>query len=308
MAHVYVTRQLPGSALARLAAAHTVSIWPHRLPPPPEELVAEASGADALLTTVNDRVDASLLDALHTVRIVANYAVGYDNIDVAAATERGVAVTHTPDVLTAATADLTWALLMAAARRVVPAAAEARTDWQTWEPAGFLGAEVAGATLLIIGAGRIGQAVAQRASGFAMTVLSSGRETDPARLDQLLAQADFISLHCPLTPQTRHLISDATLSRVKPTAILVNTARGPIVDQAALARALQEGRLAAAALDVTDPEPLPPDDPLWQAPHVLITPHIGSATTVARAQMADIAVDNILTCLAGAAPPNPVRL
>ncbi len=304
MAHVYVTRQLPGSALKRLAAAHTVSIWPHRLPPPPEELVAEASGADALLSTVNDRVDVALLDALPTLKVVANYAVGYDNIDVPAASARGVAVTNTPDVLTEATADLAWALLMAAARQIVPAAASARTDWQTWEPAGFLGAEVAGATLVIIGAGRIGQAVARRARGFDMTVLSAGRDAEDLR--RLLAQADFISIHCPLTRQTRHLINAATLAHVKPGAILVNTARGAIVDPVALAAALAEHRLAGAALDVTDPEPLPPDDPLWQAPNVLITPHIGSATTAARARMADIAVDNILAALAGEPLLNPV--
>jgi glyoxylate reductase len=304
MAHVYVTRQLPGRALARLSDVHRVDTWPHRLPPPASELGALASGADALLTTVNDRVDARLLQTLSTVKVVANFAVGYDNIDVAAATARGVAVTNTPDVLTDATADLTWALLMAAARQVVPAAANAHTDWLTWEPAAFLGAEVAGASLGIIGAGRIGQAVARRARGFDMTVLSAGR--DRAALDHLLSTADFISVHCPLTPQTRHLIDPAALDRVKPTAILINTARGPIVDQVALAQALQQRRLAGAALDVTDPEPLPPEDPLWQAPNVLITPHIGSATTTARAKMANIAVDNILAALAGEPLPNPV--
>ncbi len=306
MARVFVTRQLPGGALERLAATHHVSIWPLRLPPNPEELRAEASGASALLTTVDDRVDAQLLDGSPELRVIANYAVGYDNIDIEAATARDIAVTNTPDVLTQATADLTWTLLMAAARRIVPAAANARTDWQTWEPMGLLGAEVAGATLGIIGAGRIGQAVARRASGFDMTVLSSGRSRDDQR--RLLETADFISLHCPLTAETRHLISHDALSHVRPTAILINTARGPIVDQIALAQALRENRLAGAALDVTDPEPLGPDDPLWQAPNVLITPHIGSATTTARARMADIAVDNILAGLAGEQPiPNPVR-
>ena len=305
MARVFVTRQLPGRALRRLADAHEVGIWPQRLPPTPEQLRAEARTAEALLTTVNDRIDAALLDALPDLKLVANYAVGYDNIDIAAAQAHGVQVTNTPDVLTQATADLTWALLMAAARQIVPAAANARQDWRTWEPDGFLGAEIRGATLGIIGAGRIGQAVARRASGFDMTVITAGR--DPDQLDHLLEHADFISVHCPLTPQTRHLISHDALARVKPTAILVNTARGPIVDQIALAQALTEHRLAGAALDVTDPEPLSPHDPLWQAPHVLITPHIGSATTTARARMTDIAVDNILAGLAGAALPNPVR-
>lgn len=305
MGHVYVTRQLPGGALSRLSATHHVDVWPHRLPPPAEELPALAAGADALLTTLNDRVDAHLLDALHSVKVIANYAVGYDNIDLAAASARNVAVANTPDVLTPATADLTWALLMAAARQIVPAAANAATDWLTWEPGGFLGADVAGATLGIIGAGRIGQAVARRAEGFDMTVIGAGR--DPAELDHLLRHADFISIHCPLTPQTRHLIDREALAKVRPTAILINTARGPIVDQFALAGALTAKRLAAAALDVTDPEPLSPDDPLWQAPNLLITPHIGSATTTARARMADIAVDNILAALAGAPLPNPVN-
>jgi glyoxylate reductase len=305
VARVFVTRLLPGSALERLASTHTVEVWPERRPPTPEQLRARAAGAQALLSTVNDRIDAPLLDAAPELRVIANFAVGYDNIDVAAAAARGIALGNTPDALTEATADLAWALLMAAARQIVPAARNASEDWQTWEPLGFLGVEVSGATLGIIGAGRIGQAVARRAAGFDMTVLTAGR--DRAELERLLRSADFISLHCPLTPETRHLINARTLALLKPTAILINTARGPIVDQVALAEALTRRRLAAAALDVTDPEPLPRDDPLWEAPHVLITPHIGSATTTARTRMADIAVDNILAGLAGERLPHPVR-
>jgi glyoxylate reductase len=306
VARVFVTRQLPGSALGRLAAAHSVDVWPHRLPPTPEQLTTRAAGAEALLTTVDDRVDAELLNSLPELKVIANYAVGYNNIDVSVASEHQIAVGNTPDALTGATADLAWALLMAAARQLVPAARNAAEDWQTWEPRGFLGADVYGATLGIIGFGRIGQAVAQRAQGFDMTIVTAGRDRDD--LHRLLTQADFISLHCPLTPETRHLINADALQHVKPTAILINTARGPIVDQHALAEALHDNRLAAAALDVTDPEPLPPEDQLWQAPNVLITPHIGSATTTARARMADIAVDNILAGLAGEPLPHQVQL
>jgi glyoxylate reductase len=304
VARVFVTRQLPGTALARLAAAHSTVVWPERLPPTPEQLTAGARDADALVTTVNDRVDAVLLAAAPHLRIIANYAVGYDNIDIEAATARGIAVTNTPDALTEATADLTWALLLAAARQLVPAAANARSDWQTFEPRGFLGADVAGATLGIIGPGRIGQAVARRAVGFDMTVLTARQ--DRGELADLLAAADFVSLHCPLTPATRHLIDADTLAQMRPTAILVNTARGPIVDQVALAAALHADRLQAAALDVTDPEPLPATDPLWRAPRLLITPHIGSASATARARMADMAVANVLAGLAGEPLIHPV--
>jgi glyoxylate reductase len=306
MARVFVTRQMPGSALQRLAAVHTVTVWPERLAPTPEQLRAASAGAQAILSTLNDRVDRQLLDAAPDLQVIANFAVGYDNIDVTAATERAISVGNTPDALTEATADLAWALLMAAARQLVPAAQNASTDWQTWEPLGFLGAEVSGATLGIIGNGRIGQAVARRAQGFNMTLLTAGR--DPTELRHLLEEADFISIHCPLTPDTRHLINADALAHVKSTAILINTARGQVVDQIALAAALTEKRLAAAALDVTDPEPLPPSDPLWMAPNVLITPHIGSATLTARAHMADIAVDNILAGLAGQPLPYQVRL
>jgi glyoxylate reductase len=305
VARVFVTRQLPGTGLTRLAAAHDTVIWPERLPPTPDELTQAAMAADALLTTVNDRVDADLLAAAPQLRVIANYAVGYDNIDTAAATERGIPVGNTPDALTEATADLTWALLLAAARQLIPAAANARSDWQTFEPQSFLGADVAGATLGIIGPGRIGQAVARRAAGFDMTVLTARDE--PRELARLLAAADFVSLHCPLTPQTRQLINVETLARMKPTAILINTARGAIVDQDALAAALAANRLQAAALDVTDPEPLPPGHPLWQAPRLLITPHIGSASATARARMADMAVENVLAGLAGEPLLYPVR-
>ena len=299
MARCFVTRELPFPALDRLRAAHEVEVWPERLPPPYEELVAQAADAEGLLTLLTDRVDAALIERSADLRAISNYAVGYDNIDLEAAAARGIPVGNTPDVLTDATADLTWALLMAAARKLPDAVADVRDgDWLTWEPAMYLGAAVQGATLGIIGYGRIGQAVARRAGGFDMTVLHTGSES----LQRLLQEADFVSLHCPLTPETYHLIDDAALSRMKPTAILVNTARGPIVDHDALRR----GLIAGAALDVTDPEPLPPDDPLLSVPNLIVVPHIGSATRVARERMADLAVDNLLAGLDGRPMPHQV--
>jgi glyoxylate reductase len=301
--HVFVTRALPGGALERLAEAHDVDVWPGDMPPTPDELRARAADADGLLTLLADRVDPDLLDAAPKLRAIANYAVGSDNIDLDAVRARGIAVGVTPGVLTEATADLAFALLLAAARRL-PEAADAVRDgrWRTWEPAGWLGRDVHGATLAIVGAGRIGQAVARRARGFDKTVLTVGRDDD---LHAALAQADFVSLHAPLTPATRGLIDAAALSAMKPTAILVNTSRGPVVDQAALAAALRDGTIAAAALDVTDPEPLPADDPLLEAPNLLVVPHIASATHATRERMADLAVDNLLEALAGRPMPHP---
>lgn len=307
MASVFVTRNLPGDALARIpAAGHELDVWERRTPPPREQLIARAREADALLCTLTDPIDGPLLDACPRLRVVANYGVGVDNIDLAAAAQRGVPVGNTPGVLTDATADLAFALLLAAARRL-PQTAEAvrRGEWGTWEPDGFLGHDVAGATLGIVGAGRIGQAVARRAAAFGMDVLATtGRGGTP--LPELLERADFVSLHVPLTDATRHLIDAAALARMKPTAILVNTARGPVVDTDALIAALHAGEIAGAALDVTDPEPLPPDHPLLNAPNVLVVPHVGSATPRTRAAMADLAVDNVLAGLAGDPLPHPV--
>jgi len=303
MARCFVTRQLPFPALDRLRAVHDVEVWTERLPPSYDELSRSAALAEGLLTLLTDRVDAALIERSVDLRAISNYAVGYDNIDLEAAAARGIPVGNTPDVLTDATADLTWALLMAAARKLPEAAADVRDgDWLTWEPAMYLGASVFGATLGIVGFGRIGRAVAHRASGFDMTVLHTGSES----LQTLLEEADFVSLHCPLTPETYHLIDDAALSRMKPTAILVNTARGPIVDHDALRRALIAGEIAGAALDVTDPEPLPPDDPLLSAPNLIVVPHIGSATSAARERMADLAVDNLLAGLEGRPMPHQV--
>jgi glyoxylate reductase len=305
MARCFVTRRLPGRALERLIAAHEVEVWPERLPPEPAELRERAAPVDGLLTLLTDRVDRALLDACPRLRAVSNYAVGYDNIDLDAATARRILVGNTPDVLTEATADLTFALLLAAARRLPDGIATVVSgQWLTWEPAAELGRDVHGATLGIIGLGRIGRAVARRAGGFDMRVI----HTDTLEgLEPVLREADFVSLHCPLTPATHHLIDSAALDMMRPTAILVNTARGPIVDQAALRRALVDGMIAGAALDVTDPEPLPEEDPLLTAPNLIVVPHIGSATHSTRERMAGIAVENLLAGLDGRPMPHQVN-
>jgi len=304
VATVAVTRRLPGAALERLAAAHDVVVWPGDLPPTPVELRALVGGADGLLCLLTDRVDAALLEAAPHLRAIANYAVGYDNIDVDAVRSRGVPVGVTPDVLTDATADLTIALLLAAARRLPEAACAVRDGaWHTWEPRGWLGLELRGATLVLVGGhGRIGRAVTMRATAFGMDVVVVGRDDDrPAAL----RRADILSLHCPLTPQTRHLVDADALDLLPAGALLVNSARGGLVDQDALRAALHSGHLAGAALDVTDPEPLPPDHPLLGAPNLLVLPHIGSATHTARERMADLAVDNLLAALRGEEMPTP---
>ncbi|HET6506925.1 MAG TPA: D-glycerate dehydrogenase [Baekduia sp.] len=305
MSRVFVARAIAGNALQRLTAAgHEVEVWPGNLPPHPIELRDAVADADGLLSMLTERLDAALLDAAPQLKVIANYAVGFDNVDLAATAARGIAVGVTPDVLTDATADLTFALLLAAARRL-PEAQQAviQGRWRTFEPRGWLGASVHGASIAIVGArGRIGGAVARRARGFDMEVIPVNRGDD---LHAALARADFVSLHTPLTPRTRHLIDDDALAATKPGAILVNTGRGGLVDQDALARALREGRLRAAALDVTDPEPLPPDDPLLAAPNLIVLPHIGSATHQAREAMAEMAVDNLLAGLADEPLPYP---
>jgi glyoxylate reductase len=304
VARIAVTRNLPGTALDRLrAAGHEVDVWPGELPPPRDALLELVVPADGLLSMLTDRVDATVLEAAPHLRAVANYAVGSDNVDLPAAAKRGIAVGVTPDVLTDATADLTLALLLAAARRLVPAADDVRAGrWRTWDPGGWLGLELRGATLAVVGPGRIGDAVAERARAFGMRVEPVGRDDD---LRAALGRADIVSLHVPLSDATRHLIDAGALAAMKPTAILVNTARGAIVDQDALVVALRDGTIAAAALDVTDPEPPDPRDPLLALPNALVVPHIGSATQATRARMADLAADNLLAALAGEPMPHP---
>jgi glyoxylate reductase len=302
MARVFVSRRVPGDALARLEAAHDVTVWEAPMPPEPAALRAALADAEGLLCLLTERIDEALLDAAPKLRAIANYAVGTDNLDLAAVRARGIPVGVTPDVLTEATADLAFTLLLAAARRLIDAVADARAGrWRTWEPAGWLGADVHGATLGIVGFGRIGRAVARRAEGFGMDVLT----TADTPLDELLAASDFVSLHCPLSARTRHLIDAAALRRMRPSAILVNTARGAVVDQAALIAALGEGTIAAAAIDVTDPEPPAPGDPVFDTPNLIVAPHIGSATHGARARMTELAVENLLAALDGRPMPHP---
>jgi glyoxylate reductase len=299
MARCFVTRRLPGTALDRLAAEHEVEVWPDRLPPRPGDLRARVPEVDGLLTLLSDRIHHELLDAAPRLRAISNYAVGVDNVDLAAATERRIPVGNTPDVLTEATADLAVALMLAIARRLAEGDAFVRRgDWLTWDPTLLLGRDLHDATVGIVGLGRIGRAVQRRVEGFGARVVhtsSSGGVT----LEELLERSDFVTIHCPLTPDTRGLIGDEALERMKPTAYLVNTARGEIVDTPALVRALNSGAIAGAALDVTDPEPLSGGHVLLDAPNLLVVPHIGSATHAAREAMADMAVDNLLAGLAG---------
>jgi glyoxylate reductase len=317
---VFVTRRIPDEGLRPIREACEVRIWEDDLPPPRAELLAAVEGCDGILTLLTDRVDADLLDrAGPRLRVVSNYAVGYDNIDVAACAARGVAVGNTPGALTETTADLAFALLAAVARRVAEGDRYVRAGrWRTWGPLLLLGPDLHGATLGIVGFGRIGQAVARRAAGFGMTVLYWSRtRLDPAEearlgvawadFPDLLARSDFVSIHASLSPETRHLIDAAALRSMKPGAILVNTARGPIVDQAALADALRHGVIAGAALDVTDPEPIAPDDPLVGLDNCLIVPHIGSASPATRGRMAEMAAANLLAGVRGQPLPNPVQ-
>jgi len=306
MARCFVTRRIPGPALDRLIEIHDVDVWPGRLPPSREQLRERVAEAEGLLSLLTDNVDEDLLAAAPRLRAISNYAVGTDNVDLEAAARRGIPVGNTSDVLTDATADLAFALLLAIARRLPEGERDVREGrWETFEPDRSLGAEVTGATLGIVGFGRIGQAVARRAEGFGMEVLHTSR-SGGVPLAELLERSDFVTLHCPLSPQTRHLIDAEALARMKPTARLVNTARGPIVDPGALLDALGSGQIAGAALDVTDPEPLPADHPLLTAPNLLVVPHIGSATVRTRHRMTELAVDNLLAALAGQPMPHQV--
>ena len=319
MGQVFITRVIPGTAVETLReAGHEVEVWPEAGPPPPDVLAARLAAADAAMTMVVDRVTPSMLDTAPRLKVLANMAVGYDNIDPAEAAKRGVRVTNTPGVLAETTADMAFALLMAAARNVVASDRDTRAGgWTTWSPTGFLGQDVFGATLGIVGLGEIGEAMARRALGFRMRVVYTSRTRKPeaeARfgcrfvgLDELLAQSDFVSLHVPLNGSTRGMIGARELRLMKTSAILVNTARGQVVDQGALIAALRDGVIGGAALDVTDPEPLPLEDPLYTFSNVIITPHIASASLATRAKMAEMAAANIIAVLAGQAPINPVN-
>jgi len=291
-----------------------LEVWPERAAPPPDALARRLATADGLLCLLTDRVDAALLARAPRLRAISSVSVGLDHIDLAAATARAIPVGHTPGVLTETTADLAFALLLAASRRVVEADRFVRAgEWRVWEPDLLLGRDVHGATLGIVGLGAIGRAVARRARGFGMRVLAWSRTRRPlgdlegvvawSALPELLAAADFVSVHVPLAPETRGLLDARALAAMKPGAILVNTARGGIVDEAALAEALREGRLAGAGLDVFEREPLERESPLLGLPNVVLAPHIGSASVATRARMAELAAENLMAALDGKPMP-----
>jgi glyoxylate reductase len=296
---VFVTRRLRG--------AHEVEVWPESMPPGRDVLLARAPELHGLLALLTDPVDADVIGAAPSLRAISNYAVGVDNVDLTAATERGIPVGNTPGVLTDSTADLALALMLGIARRIAEGDAYVRRgEWRTWDPGLLLGRDLHGATVGVVGFGRIGRAVARRLEGFGCAVVYTSRRGGVS-LEELLERSDFVTLHAPLSPETRGLIDARALRRMKPTAYLINTARGPMVDTDALARALHEGEIAGAALDVTDPEPLPGDHPLLDAPGLLVVPHIASAAHATRERMADMAVDNLLAGLAGERMPNCVN-
>ena len=317
---VFIARRLPDEGMEPVVAACDTRVWEDELPPPRAELLEAIRGCAGVLTLLTDKVDDEFLDAAGPqLKVVSNYAVGFDNVDVPACTARGVAVGNTPGVLTDTTADLAFALLMAAARRIPEGDRYVRAGkWKTWGPLLLLGPDVHGAEIGIVGFGRIGQAVARRAAGFGMTILYHDvRRADPAieaehaatflPLEDLLARADFVSLHVNLTDDTRGLIDAEKLGWMKSTAVLVNTSRGPVVDPRALADALRDGVIGAAALDVTDPEPIPPDDPLLALDNCLVVPHIASASRATRAKMAEMAAANLLAGVRGERLPTPVN-
>ncbi|MEA2937564.1 MAG: glyoxylate reductase [Alphaproteobacteria bacterium] len=278
VARVFITRAFPFEALKRLQAEHEVDVWDENTPPPREALLEHAATADALLTIITERVDAELFDAAPSVKAVANLAVGTDNIDLDEAAKRGIPVGNTPGVLTDATADIAFALLLGIARRIAEGDRQVREgEWEPWYPTHMIGGDTTGMTLGIVGWGRIGQAMARRGEGFGMEVIHHSRSSG-VPLDELLERADYVSLHTPLTADTRHLIGAPELRRMKPTAYLINTARGPIVDEAALIEALRKKTIAGAGLDVYDIEPLPLDHALRRLDNVVLSPHLGYVT------------------------------
>jgi len=317
---VFVARLIPDEAIAAITASCEAQVWEDELPPPRAELLDAVRDCDGVLTLLTDKVDDEFLDAAGAqLKVVSNYAVGFDNVDVPACTSRGIAVGNAPGVLTETTADLAWALLMAAARRLPEGDRYVRAGkWKTWGPLLLLGPDVHGSTIGIVGFGRIGQAVARRAAGFGMTILyhdvhRASPEVEAEfgatfmPLEELLPRVDYVSLHVNLTHDTHGLINAEKLSWMKPTAVLVNTSRGPVVNGADLAEALRSGQIFAAALDVTDPEPIPADDPLLSLDNCLVVPHIASASRATRGKMAEMAAANLLVGVRGERIPTPVN-
>jgi glyoxylate reductase len=317
---VYVTRELPERGMKIIKERFDAEVWPEYGPPPKTEIIRKARDVDALVTLLSDKIDAEVFDAAPKLKIVAQMAVGFDNIDVAEATRRGIYVTNTPGVLTETTADFAWALLMAVARRVVEADKYVRSgQWKvSWHPSMLLGRDVYGATLGIVGAGRIGTAVARRAKGFNMKILyydvvpmppEIEKELGAKRvdLDTLLRESDFVSIHVPLIKETYHLINEEKLKLMKKTAYLINNSRGPVVDEKALYKALKEGWIAGAALDVFEQEPTPLDNPLLKLDNVVVAPHISSASYETRSRMAEMVAENLIAFFDGKTPPNLVN-
>jgi glyoxylate reductase len=315
---VFVTRIIPEKGQAMVVEFCDAEVWQDEIPPSREVLLERVRGVDGILCLLTDRIDGEVMDAAGPgLKVISNHAVGVDNIDLPAATMRRIPVGNMPGILTDATADFAFALLMAAARRVVEGERYVRLGrWKTWGPSLLLGADVSGATLGILGYGRIGQALAKRASGFDMRILycdPSLAGPDPSLpgeqvdFETLLGESDFISLHTPLTQETYHLIDAQALALMKPSAILINTARGPVVDPQALYQALKQRRIFAAALDVTEPEPIPLDSPLLELDNLIVVPHIASASRSTREKMATMAAENLIAGLKGERLPNCVN-
>ena len=315
---VFVTRNIPDKGFELIKNFCDVDLWAGEMPPSRADLLQRVRGVDALLCLLTDKIDAEVMDAAGTqLKVISNFAVGFDNIDVNAATARKISVGNTPDVLTDATADFAFALILSVGRYLMQGAQYVRNDlWKTWNPMLYLGVELKGATLGLVGFGRIGKAMARRAMGFDMSVIYfDPNETKPdsdikatsVDFETLLADSDFISLHTPLTADTHHLIDSESLAKMKPNAVLVNTSRGPVVNLEALYKALKEGRIFGAGLDVTEPEPLPLDHPLFTLDNIIITPHIASASKSARDKMSWIAAKNLIAGLKGEHLPNCVN-
>ena len=312
----FVTRVIPEAGTELVMKHLDAEVWEGELPPPRDVFLQRVRGVQGILCLLSDRIDKEVMDAAgDSLRVISVMAVGYDNVDVGEATKRGVLVTNTPGALTETTADLTFALILAIARRVVEAAQFVKEGkWKAWSPTLLLGEDVHGKTIGIIGFGRIGQAVARRARGFDMEVLYydyKGRVFDGGKrcdtLDELLSRADFVSLHIPSKPENRKLVDKRFFEKMKPTAFFINVARGDLVDTDALVEALREKRIKGAALDCTDPEPLPKDHPLLGLDNCIVLPHIGSASDKTRNEIAKLAAINLIKALSGEMPPHPVN-
>ena len=319
---IFVTRKIPGKGIRLLEERYDVDVWEHEIPPSQQQIIERARNVEGIITLLSDKIDHSVMSALPNLRIIAQYAVGYDNIDLRVANERGIVVTNTPDVLTETTADLTWALIMSSSRRITEADKYVRNGhWQVaWGPEMLLGVDVHGATLGIIGLGRIGAAVAKRALGFDMKVLYHNRseseftkkvedDLNIVRMDMetLLTESDIVTLHVPLTPETKGMIGNKELYQMKKGSILVNTSRGPVVDENALYKVLKEGHLRGAGLDVFSEEPTPYQNPLFKLSNVVVGPHIGSASISTRDKMGEMCAKNVIAVLTGDRPPNVVN-